>query len=156
MIAALAMGMRLAHLGHGPAAYDQLTVYHWGRGLSMLKSQLRGVDIFEKAATELQYIISPCLTEDGRDGWREDIEARVRRGAPAFGMVTHTGMGAEANDILGDLDVLAPMLGDTLLVLGGMERQAPQDAYRQLHRDGWSGVVNGRFAFLQRPPFAKE
>lgn len=160
VIACLAMGIRHTLQGTEHTGRRWLTVYHWDAGYMRMHDMLRDLDNVSppmpRAKRALVHMLDsrPC-GEDGRDTWQRDVEVRVAAGAAGFGLVTLVGIGT-ADDMLGNLDVLAPLMGDTTILMCGLHKKGPQQAYTILNEEGWAGTINGLYAFLQRPPLPKE
>lgn len=168
-ILATAVGLRRACRRAQVSPYAGVRCYHWGAGYNALMRMLRnsdaryvreaakrGYDLTRRVATS--NIIRPVTAADGtRDAWENDVEEMVLAGKPAFSMIVHLGVGRPA-EILGDLDVLLPLMDDgTTVLLCGMEERHARGAYDRLTRlRGWGGAKVGRLAILQRAEFNKQ
>ncbi len=160
VIACLAFGIRQTIQNTEYTGRRWLTVYHWDAGYMRMHDMLRSLDNVcpptpRTRRTLIHMLDSRPCGEGGRDTWARDVEIKIAAGTPAFGLVTLVGIGTAA-DMLGDVDVLAPLMGDTTIMLCGLHKKGPQEAYAILNQEGWAGTINGQYAFLQRPPLPKE
>lgn len=145
---------------HDWSVQDRLWVFHWQGG----RKAARAIEGKLKSKEMMMIGMQPSPVRameagQGRDGWRRGVGYALRGHAPepTFGMWVHCGEGRRS-DIRGDLAVFAPLIDDrTLLVLRGLDRLGPAEAFEYLAtHEGWEGVRLGTLGLLQRPAHPKE
>ena len=156
MIAAVASGAARAHRRASRTARGAVRVYHWhsrlGRLLHLLDTARARLGI------SMRDIVLKRMARGTRAAWEEDVVLMVRANDPPFGLIAHTGNGMK-EDILGDLEVLVPMMrDDTLVAIGSQEQPGARGAFTTLQQDGWDGVALGHptLGVLQRRAGKKE